>query len=139
MVDSPSDYAIILRRLPKGVTEAEIRELIEEKKKELTAEELASTCELKVNKIVMSYSLKEYTEVQRRNMENFKNSVKEDTFDEFKCEDLPKPTETSQIAVVVFESQAAKDFFIHQPTTAQKILQFFCTPCIPLSECQIRG
>jgi hypothetical protein len=36
VVDSPSDYAIILRRLPEKVTEAEIRQLIEDKKAELT-------------------------------------------------------------------------------------------------------
>lgn len=36
LVDSPSDYAIILRRLPEKVTEAEIRGLIEEKKAGLT-------------------------------------------------------------------------------------------------------
>jgi hypothetical protein len=106
-VDSPSGYAIIITRLPKGATEAEIRGLVEEKKGELTSEELVCTYQLKVNKIVLSYSLKEYTAAQCRNMENFKKSVDEDKLDEFKCEELPKSTETSQIAVVVFESQAA--------------------------------
>jgi hypothetical protein len=58
VVDSPSDYAIILRRLPKDVTEAEIQQLVEEKKAGLTPEELDSANQLKINKIVLSYSLK---------------------------------------------------------------------------------
>ena len=99
-MDSPSDYAIILRRLPKGVTEAEIRGLVEEKKGELTSEELACTYQLNINKIVLAYSLKDYTASQCRSMENFKKSVDEDRLDEFKCEELSKCTETFQIAVV---------------------------------------
>jgi hypothetical protein len=59
--------------------------------------------------------------------------------DQFEPKDLPVPTETSQIAIVVFEHQTTKDFFIHKATCGQSILQFFCTPCIPMSELTVKG
>lgn len=36
IVDSPSDYAIILRRLPAGVTEADLLDMVERRRKDLS-------------------------------------------------------------------------------------------------------
>lgn len=114
-------------------------DLVERKKKDVDEETLKKTDNLKVVKIVLSYSLREYLEVMNQNKEDFINCAKEDRLKEFVPKELPTPSETSQIAIVIFEHQETKNIFIHKPTICQRILQFFCTPCQPLSELSIKG
>lgn len=45
--------------------------------KDLTQEERNITEELKIIKIVMSYELREYTNIHRENIDNFKKMVEE--------------------------------------------------------------
>jgi hypothetical protein len=65
--------------------------------------------------------------------------IEEDRLQEFEPKELPLPCNTSQIAIVVFEHQCTKELFIHTPTVAQSLKQFFCTPCQPLSHLTVKG
>ena len=58
-IDLPSSYSIMLRRLPKGYTEEDILDMISTKRSHLTTQELESTGNLSVEKITLSYSLRE--------------------------------------------------------------------------------
>ena len=87
----------------------------------------------------MSYYLRPYVEAIEKNKQNWKQYVKENKVDEFVPEELPTPKDTSQIAIVVFDRQVTKDYFIHEASCTQSILRFFCTPCIPVSELTIKG
>lgn len=133
IVDSPSDYAIILRRLPANVSERDILAFVEQRRTGLTEEQLKNTENLRVAKVVLSYSLRDYVRVREENKAEFARCIKEERVAEFAAKEPPKPTETSQIAIVVFEHQQSKDFFIYNPSISQRILQFFCTACTPLS------
>lgn len=72
VVDSPSDYAVILRRLPPNITENDVMAMLEERRKSLTPEQAAQTENLKVVKVVLSYSLRESLDITAQNAENFK-------------------------------------------------------------------
>jgi hypothetical protein len=67
VIDSPSDYAVILRRLPPGTTEKDVMEMVEQRRKELTEEQAKTTENLKVVKVILSYSLREYLLVGEQN------------------------------------------------------------------------
>jgi hypothetical protein len=58
VIDSPSDYAVILRRLPAGTTEQDVMAMVEERRKSLQPEEVMQTDNLKVVKVVLSFSLR---------------------------------------------------------------------------------
>lgn len=90
-------------------------------------------------KVVLSYSLRDYVKVREDNAAEFAACIKEDRVQGFVPRELPKPSEPSQIAIVVFEHQQAKDFFVHKPSVGQRILQFFCTACTPISETTVKG
>lgn len=68
MIDSPSDYSMILKQLPSGYTEADILEMIKNRRKFLTPQELQETHGLAVEKIVMAFSLKEVVENKEKNL-----------------------------------------------------------------------
>ena len=61
IVDSPRDYAMILRRLPADTTTADIEEMIEERRGFLSQYEREKTENLRVISIVMSFKMGEYT------------------------------------------------------------------------------
>jgi hypothetical protein len=60
-----------------------------------------------------------------------------DSFTPKELPDIINTSKTSSIAIVLFEHQVTKTYFIHKPTLLQKIIQFFCTPCLPLSDFMI--
>lgn len=72
IVDSPSDYSMILRRLPNDYTEQDIRDMVDQRKKFLDTQQLHETHGLAIEKIVMAYSLKEFTEILEANAETYK-------------------------------------------------------------------
>ena len=65
-VASPADYSIILKRLPEGTMEKDIHEMIELRRGFLDEEERIRTENLKVEKIIMSYDLKDYNEQKEK-------------------------------------------------------------------------
>ena len=105
MVDSPSDYAIILRRLPPLTTEQDIKDMIQEQRGYLDEEQKQRTDNLRVVKIIMSYDMDEYIEEKNNNMKAFKNFVKEHDADEFQPDPLPELVKTETIAIIVFATQ----------------------------------
>lgn len=113
--------------------------MIEQKKKQMTPEQLEETDNVKVVKILMSYYLRDYVQTMEKNKETWIQHVKDNTLDNFVPEQLPELKDTSQIAIVVFELQATKDYFIHEASCTQSILRFFCTPCIPVSQLTVNG
>lgn len=131
MIDSPSDYSMILKQLPEGYTEADILEMINNRRKFLTPQELQETHGLSVEKIVMAFSLKEVVENKEKNLENFKKCQQEGTkFEEIKEPEAKKQAPT---AIVVFSSQFSKNYFIIEPKFLQKVAAFFWSIFIPKS------
>ena len=64
MVDTPSDYAIILRRLPPLTTKKDIEDMIQEQRGFLDDEERKATNNLKIVRIILSYNMGEYTQAK---------------------------------------------------------------------------
>ena len=77
----------------------------------------------------MAYSLKEITEIQETNVEEFKKSVKNKT--KFIEKTLPQAHRVAATAIVTFSSQKSKIHFITQPKFYQKAIQFFWSAFIP--------
>ncbi len=71
MITSPSDYALILRRLPEGTEQADIERMIDDRRKFLTPEQRQRTENLRVVSIIMSFSMSEYTKTKLANKEEF--------------------------------------------------------------------
>lgn len=103
----------------------------------MTAQEYEDTQGLAITNIVMSYDMKEYFSIVKKNKSDFKKCIEEGK--NFEPSSLPRLTETSQLAIVVFESQFAKEKFIYEGNLWQRILQCFCDPCVPLSHFQLKG
>lgn len=134
VVNSPSDYAIILRRLPPEITEADLLAMVEEKKRQLKDEDLSEekrkeVDQIKVVKVVLSYAMRPLVEVREANKQRWRESIEKGELESFKPDPLPIPKDTSQIAIVIFERQTSKDFFVYEPTFLQSVAQFFCTAC----------
>jgi hypothetical protein len=60
---------------------------------------------LKIDHIVLSYAMGEYSRVKEKNSETFKKLIDEGKHLEFVAEALPKLTETAKLAIVVFSRQ----------------------------------
>lgn len=54
-------------------------------------------------------------------------------------EDVLKPNKIAPLAIVTFEMECAKDYFIVEPTTWEKILIFFWSIYLPYSKYEIKG
>lgn len=63
--------------------------MVEQKKMQMDAKALEETQNLKINKIILSYALRDYTHIREENMESFKKHIKEETIDQFKPKDMP--------------------------------------------------
>lgn len=92
IVNSPSDYAVILRRLPEQITKEDLELMVEKRRAELTEEEKAKTENLKIDHIVLSFHMGEYTRVRNENLEKLKELISEDKESEFKPQECPKLT-----------------------------------------------
>ena len=68
VINSPSDYSIIIKNLPEFVVQKDIEELINEQRNLIDTDTKAKTKNLLVKKIILSYSLGEYLE-ERENQE----------------------------------------------------------------------
>lgn len=67
-IDLPSDYSMMLRRLPEQFTEWDIEQMIEERRGTLTKEERDATSNLAIERIVLSYSLRDIINTQEKNI-----------------------------------------------------------------------
>lgn len=76
LVASPSDYSLILKRLPENTTESDIMDMIDRRRGFLDEEEKVVSQNLKVEKIVMSYDLKELNEDKETYLDQFREMIK---------------------------------------------------------------
>lgn len=87
----------------------------------------------------MSYHLGQYTKVKQQNLQKFKSLIEQKKHDTFALTPFPKLTQTAKLAIVVFSRQQSKEFFLYKPSVVQKVIQFFCDPCTPLSNFQVKA
>ena len=83
IIDSPSDYAIVLRRLKAGVTEEDILNMIESRRKDLSEEERQETENLKVVKVILSYYLRPLVNAKEKRKDEWKKAVKDNKLEEW--------------------------------------------------------
>lgn len=121
LINTPSDYSIIIKDLPEVVTIRDISDLIEEHRKFLDQDILRATHNLAVRKIIIARSLREYLKEKQEQEEDFLKHKKDDEDDEkFIRQQIPKPTQNANFAIVVFDSQKAKDTFLSDTKSSFK-------------------
>lgn len=82
--------------------------MIQQRRLELTPDQIAKTENLRVINIVMSFSMTEYKKVREQNKEEFLKLLDEDKHVEFKPKELPPLEKTASIAIVIFARQESK-------------------------------
>lgn len=69
IITSPSDYALILRRLPPDTVKVDIQKMIDQKRATITPDQRQKTLNLKVVDIIMSFSMTEYKKTKQENVD----------------------------------------------------------------------
>lgn len=117
----------------------DIEELINEQRNHIDTDTKVKTKNLMVKKIIISYSLGEYLEERENQEEEFLKLKKEDESAEYHRAPLTRPTKTAKFAIVIFDTQMAKDAFFEQRSVKKSFKNVFADCCQSSDIHQING
>ena len=89
--------------------------------------------------MIISRDLQYYLKEQKEQEKDFMKFKKKDKDGNFNRRPLPHPTDTGTFAIIVFNSQEAKDCFETDSKLVDKIRNFFCNCCEDLGMHRIQG